>query len=261
MGNRDSVEAGFRFPTRRARSNPLSRFVETTEVGVVYLMHILAVEDDAKLADVVRRGFVRDGHDVDVYGDGREALDQSRHTAYDAIILDIVLPGCSGIEVCRNLRAQGNATPILMLTARDTIDDIVAGLEAGAEDYLTKPFAFPELRARLLSVARRGVAAQSRITAGELVLDLVAHEAYHAGSSIALTEREFQVLAYLMQHAGRVLTRTMIEVRVWGDPTGGPSNPVDVYIKRLRSKLDSPGSPSAIETIRGIGYRIRDVRT
>jgi two-component system OmpR family response regulator len=222
-------------------------------------MRILVVDDDRRLTDVLRRGLEEDGYAVDVCADGASALMQAEAAPYDAIVLDVMLPYMDGFEVARELRQAGVHTPILMLTARDTVDDAVSGLEAGADDYLRKPFAFRELRARLQSIIRRGAAGptSTQLQVGDLVLDMARHEARSDGRRVSLTNREFQVLAYLMQNPGRVMTRIMIEAQVWGGNFPGLSNTVDVHIKRLRQKLDRPGEQSCIETIRGAGYRLR----
>ena len=205
----------------------------------------------------MRRGLTEDGYAVDVHANGADALAQIELTEYDAVVLDIMLPGLDGLAVCHRMRAQKIATPVLMLTARDTVDDIVAGLEVGADDYLTKPFAFRELRARLQSMMRRASGVQSaQLEAGDLTLDVATREVRCAGQRIVLTTREYQVLEYLMHNRGRVLTRSMIEEHVWGYDYEGISNTVDVHIKRLRAKLDTPGRESLIETVRGAGYRL-----
>lgn len=223
-------------------------------------MRILVVEDDRRLADVLRRGLSEEGYAVDLCANGDDALLQAAMTAYDAIVLDLMLPGKDGMAVCRELRAAGIKTPLLMLTARDTLDDVVTGLQAGADDYLTKPFAFRELSARLQSLIRRAAGAASpQLQVGDLVLDLGSREVRRAGQRIALTNREYQVLEYLMHNRGRVVSRTMIEEHVWGYDYDGFSNTVDVHITRLRRKLDRPGEPSLIETLRGAGYRLVDV--
>ena len=225
-------------------------------------MRLLVVEDDTRLADVLRRGLSEEGYAVDVCGNGVEAVLQATVTAYDVIVLDLMLPGKDGMAVCRELRASGVKTPILMLTARGELDDVVKGLEAGADDYLTKPFAFRELRARLQSLIRRAAGAASpQIQAGDLVLDMVTRDVRRAGRRILLTNKEYQVLEYLMHNSGRVLSRSMIEEHVWGYDYDGLSNTVDVHITRLRRKLDQPGQPSVIETVRGAGYRLVDVES
>lgn len=220
-------------------------------------MQVLMVEDDPRLSDVLRRGLTEEGYGVMSCTNGDEVLVQAELTPFDAIVLDIMLPGMNGLEVCRELRAHGVTTPILLLTARDTVDDVVAGLEAGADDYVTKPFAFRELRARLQSVMRRSAGTpSSQMQAGDVVLDISAREVKRGGERIQLTNREYQVLEYLMHNRGRVLTRSMIEEHVWGYEYGGLSNTVDVHIKRLRRKLDRDDESSLIETIRGAGYRL-----
>ncbi|MGH2447284.1 MAG: response regulator transcription factor [Chloroflexota bacterium] len=220
-------------------------------------MQLLVVEDDRRLADTLRRGLGEEGHAVDVCADGAVALSQVEAFSYDGIVLDVMLPNRNGFEVCKGLRSAGIRTPVLMLTARDTLDDIVRGLEAGADDYLVKPFAFRELRARLQAIMRRaGGSASSEIQAGDLVLDLSTRQTTRGGQHIRLTNREYQLLEYLMHNPGRVLTRSMIEEHVWGYDYAGFSNTVDVHIQRLRRKLDVPGHDSLIETVRGAGYRL-----
>jgi DNA-binding response OmpR family regulator len=220
-------------------------------------MRLLVVEDDARLADVLRRGLSEEGFAVDVCGNGVEAVLQATVTAYDVIVLDLMLPGKDGMEVCRELRAFGVKTPVLMLTARDTLDDVVAGFETGADDYLTKPFAFRELRARVQSLMRRSAGAVSpQLQAGDVMLDMTTRDVRRAGRCVSLTNKEYQVLEYLMHNRGRVLTRSMIEEHVWGYDYDGLSNTVDVHITRLRRKLDRPGQPSIIQTLRGAGYRL-----
>jgi DNA-binding response OmpR family regulator len=221
-------------------------------------MKLLVVEDDAALADVVRRGLVRDGNVVELCDNGDDALLQSRYGQYDAVVLDIMLPGTSGLDVCRLTREAGNTTPIILLTARDTIDDVVAGFEVGADDYLTKPFSFRELRARLQSIMRRAAGTPNpRLRAGDVILEVNTRDVWRGDQRIPLTAREYQVLEYLMYNQGKVLTRGMLEEHVWGYDYAGVSNTIDVHIRRLRTKLDVAGSPSIIETVRGMGYRLR----
>jgi DNA-binding response OmpR family regulator len=226
-------------------------------------MRLLIAEDDRHLADVLRRGLEEDGYSVDACADGDRALAMAMAMSYDGVILDVMLPGKSGLSVCQELRAAGKTLPILMLTARDTVDDVVAGLEAGADDYLVKPFAFRELRARLQSIMRRagGSAAPetpAQLEFGNLVLDMHSLEVRRGRERIPLTSREYQLLAYFLSNRGQVLTRTMIEARVWGHEYPGLSNTVDVHINRLRRKLEVAGETSLIETVRGIGYRFSD---
>jgi DNA-binding response OmpR family regulator len=220
-------------------------------------LHLLIVEDDIQLADVVRRGLARDGQTADVCANGDDAVLQVELNEYDGIILDVMLPDLNGLEVLRHLRAGGITTPILMLTARDSVEDVVAGLEAGADDYLTKPFAFRELRARLQSIMRRASgSASSQLQAGDIVVDVSTQEVLRAGLRVPMTNREYQVLEYLMHNRGRVLSRSMIEEHVWGYDYEGISNTVDVHIRRLRRKLDRLGESSIIETVRNAGYRL-----
>jgi len=222
-------------------------------------MRVLVVEDDRRLADVLRRGLTEEGYNVDLCDSGDDAVLQASFNGYDAIVLDIMLPGKDGLAVSRELRAADIKTPILMLTARDTLDDVVLGLEAGADEYLKKPFAFRELRARLQTLMRRAAgAATPQLQAGDLVLDTSSRDVHRNGVRIPLTNREYQLLEYLMYNQGRVLSRSMIEEHVWGYDYEGFSNTVDVHITRLRRKLDVPGEPSTIETIRGAGYRLQD---
>jgi DNA-binding response OmpR family regulator len=220
-------------------------------------VRLLVVEDDKRLADVMRRGLKQEGYTVEICVNGDDAILQASLNDYDALVLDIMLPGKDGLTVCRELRAKSVSTPVLMLTARDSLDDIVKGLEAGADDYLKKPFAFRELRARLQSLIRRASGqASSQLQVGDLVLDLATRELTVSGKAVVLTNREYQVLVFLMHNRGRVLSRTLIEEHVWGYDYEGYSNTVDVHITRLRQKLDRPGKPSIIQTVRGAGYRL-----
>jgi two-component system, OmpR family, response regulator len=222
------------------------------------IVRVLVVEDDPNLSDVLRRGLSEAGYAVDVCDDGERAVFQAETVDYDGIVLDIMLPGKDGLTVCRELRAAGATTPILMLTARDTVDDTVMGLEAGADDYLRKPFAFRELRARLQAIIRRPSGSTSlELRAGTLVLDVARREARLGDRRFSLTNREYQILEYLVRNPGRTMTRMMIEDHVWGHGYPGLSNTVDVHIRRLRAKIDPPGAPSIVETVRGAGYRLR----
>jgi DNA-binding response OmpR family regulator len=225
-------------------------------------MRVLVVEDERKLATLLRRVLMEEQYTVDVVHDGATALDYAAQGCYDLIVLDIMLPGRSGIEVCRWLRAHDIHTPVLLLTARDQVEDKVEGLDAGADDYLTKPFAFEELLARLRALGRRRPQADGPtvepLSVGDLALDLVRHEARRGGRLIPLTPREFALLEYLMRNAGRVLTRTQILARVW--PEGGAeavSNVVDIYIHYLREKVDRDFPTPLIYTVRGVGYVLR----
>lgn len=222
-------------------------------------MHILVVEDEKRLANLVRRALEEERHVVDVSFDGAEALEMAQSTEYDLLVLDLMLPGVDGIEVCRRLRAAQKPVRILMLTARDAIEDRVTGLESGADDYLVKPFSFSELLARVKALSRRQVAAQveEELIVGDLVLDLAKREARRDGKQIELTAKEFQLLEYMMRNAGRVLTRTQILDHVWGYNFDSFSNVVDIYVHYLRSKIDKGFKEPLIKTMRGVGYSLK----
>lgn len=210
------------------------------------------------MAHLLRRGLMEEGHAVDMAGDGPEGLWYATENSYDAIVLDVMLPGFDGFELCRKLRDQGLWTPVLMLTARGEVRHRVLGLDAGADDYLTKPFSFMELAARLRALARRGQRERPTVLeVGDLRLDPAAHRVWRAEVEIVLTPKEFALFALLMAHSGEVLTRTRIIDSVWDFAYDGTSNVVDLYIGYLRRKLDRPFGRSDIETIRGVGYRLR----
>ena len=222
-------------------------------------MHILVVEDEKRLANLVRRALEEESHVVDVTYDGAEALEMAQSTNYDLMVLDLMLPHIDGIEVCRRLRAQGNDVRILMLTARDAVEDRVLGLEAGADDYLVKPFSFAELLARVKALARRKIEPQTEteLQSADLVLDLARREARRDGKTIELTAKEFQLLEYLMRNAGHVLTRTQILDHVWGYNFDSFSNVVDIYVHYLRNKVDRDFDEPLIRTVRGVGYSLK----
>jgi len=222
-------------------------------------VHILVIEDERRLANLVRRAFEEEGHVVDVCHDGADALEMARAGDYDLLVLDRMLPHMDGVEICRNLRLQNNDVRILMLTARDAVEDRVQGLESGADDYLVKPFSFSELLARSKALARRQVQAQpeENLQVGDLVLDLRRHEATRAGKEIELTAKEFQLLEYLMRNAGNVLTRTQILDHVWGYNFDSFSNVVDIYVHYLRNKIDKDFPEPMLRTVRGVGYSLR----
>jgi DNA-binding response OmpR family regulator len=222
-------------------------------------MRLLLVEDDARLAELIQRGLNKERHVVDVVHDGPEALAAFQDTAYDAVVLDIGLPSMSGLEVCERLRGRGFQGGILMLTARDSVDDRVLGLATGADDYLVKPFSFAELAARLTALSRRPpqyVEPASPLDVRGLTLDPEQGEVRWQGERIALTPKEFQVLALLMRNPGRVMSREMILDRVWGALYDTGTNVVDAVVARLRQKLSRAGVPPMVETVRGFGYRI-----
>lgn len=222
-------------------------------------MHILVVEDERRLANLVKRALEEESHVVDVSTDGADGLGLAQATDYDLLVLDLMLPSMDGIEVCRRLRAEGKDTRILMLTARDAVEDRVQGLESGADDYLIKPFSFSELLARVKALSRRQVQAQTEteLNSGDLVLDLARHEARRGEKVIDLTAKEFQLLEYMMRNAGHVLTRTQILDHVWGYNFDSFSNVVDIYVHYLRNKIDRDFPEPLIRTVRGVGYSLK----
>lgn len=223
-------------------------------------MRILVVEDEPKMATLVRRGLERESFACDLAVDGNEALWATGEVTYDAIVLDVMIPGPDGFEVCRRLRSAGNWTPVLLLTARDAVDDRVAGLDAGADDYLTKPFSFSELLARVRALVRRRVSERPAIVVvGDLALDPAARRVTRGDLTVELTAKEFALLEYFMRRPGEVLTRSRIIEHVWDFGYDGDSNVVDVYVRYLREKIDRPFRRDSIETVRGSGYRLREV--
>jgi DNA-binding response OmpR family regulator len=222
-------------------------------------MRILLVEDNRRMNQSIRLSLSDDGYAVDCAFDGPEGEELAETTPYDAIILDIMLPLKNGLEVCKDLRNKRINTPILMLTARDAIEDRVAGLDSGADDYLVKPFAIEELRARLRALMRRESSDRSALLAcADLVLDPATHEVNRAGQPIELTSKEFALLEYFMRNPNRLITREMCENHIWSYDYQSASNVVDVYIRRLRRKIDDPFPLKLFETIRGSGYRLKN---
>ncbi len=222
-------------------------------------MHILIVEDEKKLASFIKRGLREASYAVDVAPDGDEAIFLAQTNTYDLIVLDIMIPGKDGIHVCRKLRKDGLLTPILMLTARDDVEDKISGLDAGADDYLTKPFSFPEFLARVRALLRRGSPAKStRLKVADLEMDQSAHKVYRAGKEIELTATEYGLLEFLMVHAGQVVTRTMISEHVWNDDFDSFSNVINVYINYLRKKVDQDHDKKLIHSLRGVGYVLKE---
>jgi two-component system OmpR family response regulator len=211
------------------------------------------------MARVLERGLREEGYAVDLAHDGADATWHATETTYDAIVLDVMLPDADGFEVCRMLRERDVWVPVLMLTARDAIGDRVAGLDAGADDYLTKPFSFEELLARLRALVRRGAPERPAVLrVGDLSLDPATRRVERAGMPIDLTAKEFSLLGYLMGHPGEVLSRTQLLEHVWDFAYDGDSNVVDVYVRYLRKKIDRPFGTDTIETVRGAGYRLRE---
>jgi DNA-binding response OmpR family regulator len=220
-------------------------------------MRILVVEDESSIANFVRQGLAEAGYAVDVAGDGQEGLAYAQSADYDVLILDIMLPKIDGLELLRQLRRQGNKTPTLMLTARAAVDQRVEGLNAGADDYLVKPFAFSELLARVQALLRRPpLQTGPMLQAGELKLDSTTREVWRNGRLIDLSPREYAILEYLMRHPNQVLTRTQIGEHVWNFDFYNESNVIDVYIGYLRRKLEQKGEPALIQTVRGVGFRL-----
>jgi len=221
-------------------------------------MRLLLVEDDASVASFITKGLQEEQYAIDATGDGEEGFLMASAIPYDLLILDVMVPKMDGFTICRRLREKGCATPILLLTARDTIEDRVTGLDTGADDYLTKPFAFPELLARIRALLRRGTAQPAtRLTAADLELDPISHRVQRAGQDITLTNKEYALLEYLLRNANRVLTRTAIIDHVWDIQYDSMTNIVDVHIRSLRAKIDRDFSPPLIQTIRGAGYMLR----
>ncbi|MGZ4333426.1 MAG: response regulator transcription factor [Gaiellaceae bacterium] len=222
-------------------------------------MRILVVDDEPKMAALVARALREDGHAADVAHRGEDALWMAEAAPYDAIVLDVMLPGVDGFEVLRRLRSREVWTPVLMLTARDAVGDRVGGLDAGADDYLTKPFSFSELLARLRAIARRGpVERPAVLQVGDLRLDPAAHRVWRDETELKLSAREFTLLELLMRRPGETLTRLQILEGGWDMAFESRSNIVDVYMRYLREKIDRPFGRESIETVRGVGYRLRD---
>jgi DNA-binding response OmpR family regulator len=220
-------------------------------------MHVLLVEDDVRISRVVQRALTEVGHDVDVAHDGAEGLARAEDTAYDLLVLDVMLPERDGFSIARELRRQRQRTPILMLTARDAVADRVRGLDAGADDYLPKPFALEEFLARVRALGRRTADSTEPLLVGDLKLDPDRHEVHRGDQSIGLTAKEFDLLAYLMRNAGRVLSKPQITEHVWGYDSEATSNVVEIYIHYLRDKIDKGYGRPLIRTIRGVGYTIK----
>ncbi len=218
-------------------------------------MRLLLVEDDARVSRFIAKGLREQAYAVDVVGNGDEALYQASINSYDALILDVMIPGLDGFEVCRQLRASGSRVPVLMLTARDAVEDRIRGLDTGADDYLVKPFAFKELLARLRALLRRsGDLRPATIKVADLTIDTAAQRVWRAGRPIELTVKEFSLLEFLARNLGRVVGRSEIAEHVWDETFDPFSNLIEVYINRLRRKVDLPFSPPLIHTRRGAGY-------
>jgi len=221
-------------------------------------VRVLIVEDELRMASLIRRGLYKEGLAVDVAGTGEDALWMAQSSDYDAIVLDVMLPGMSGFETCRSLRTQGVWTPVLMLTARDSVEDRVAGLDTGADDYLVKPFAFAELLARLRALSRRGEPERPTVLeVGDLKLDPAKRRVWRGDTEIQLSAKEFALLETFMRRPDEVLSRYHLLEHAWDFAYENRSNVVDVYIRHLRNKIDEPFHRRSLETIRGAGYRLR----
>jgi heavy metal response regulator len=222
------------------------------------VMRILVVEDERQLADIIKRGLEEQGYAIDIAYDGEEGEYFTGNFSYDLIILDIILPKKDGIAVCQALRQKKVKTPIIMLTCKGSVEDKVKGLDSGADDYLVKPFAFEELAARVRTLLRRESNLISpKLVVGDLVMDAPTRQVWRGERRIELTNKEYAILEYLMRHPNMVITRTMIEQHVWDLEFDSISNLIDVYIRRLRSKIDEGEKDSLIQTVRGAGYRIK----
>jgi two-component system OmpR family response regulator len=220
-------------------------------------LRILVVEDELKMARAIRRGLEHEGYAVDVSGEGEDALSRAEDNEYDALVLDVMLPGMDGFVLCETLRKQGRWVPVLMLTARDGVEDRIRGLDVGADDYLVKPFAFGELLARLRALIRRGaVERPAALTVEDVVLDPAAHTVARSNRTVDLSAKEFALLEFLMRNPGQVLTRSRILEHVWDYNYEGFSNVVDVYVGYLRRKLERPFDRPFIRTVRGVGYAV-----
>ena len=220
-------------------------------------VRVLIVEDELRMASLIRRGLVHEGLAADVATTGEDALWMAPAHEYDAVVLDVMLPDVDGFEVCRRLRAAGMWSPVLMLTARDSVDDRVAGLDSGADDYLVKPFSFAELLARVRAMSRRGpIQRKVMLEAGDLRLDSARHQVWRGDVPIDLSRTEYAILEALMRHAGDVLSRFDLLEQVWGYDYENRSNIVEVYIRYLREKIDRPFGRNTLQTVRGVGYRV-----
>lgn len=224
------------------------------------MMEVLVVEDDPRVARIVERALNEAGHHAETAPDGLDGLARAQTGAFDVIVLDVMLPEMDGLAVCRTMRQQGMRTPVILLTARDAVPDRVRGLDAGADDYLVKPFALEELLARVRALGRRNAdgTAEGQIKVGDLILDLTTREAHRSAQTIPLTAKEFSLLRYLMRNAGRVLSKAQITDHVWGYDSEAASNVVEIYIHYLRDKVDRGFARPLIRTVRGVGYVMKE---
>ena len=221
-------------------------------------MRVLVVEDDRKVASFIQTGLMQEGYCVDILNDGEEAGEQARVIDYDAVVLDLMLPGRSGFQVLRDIRARKSSLPVIILTAKDSLEERVTGLDAGADDYMTKPFALAELSARLRALLRRGSARESVLPVADLEMDMIHRKVKRAGTAIDLKPKEYALLEFLMRHADRPLTKTLIIEHVWDIHFDSVSNVVEVHINSLRNKVDKGFAVPLIHTVRGVGYVLTD---
>jgi DNA-binding response OmpR family regulator len=221
-------------------------------------MRVLVVEDDRKVASFIQTGLMQEGYSVDVLNDGEDAGEQARVIDYDAVVLDLMLPGRSGFQVLRDIRARKSSLPVIILTAKDSLEERVTGLDAGADDYMTKPFALAELSARLRALLRRGSTRESVLRVADLEMDTIHRKVKRAGTAIDLKPKEYALLEFLMRHADRPLTKTLIIEHVWDIHFDSISNVVEVHINSLRNKIDKGFAVPLIHTVRGVGYVLTD---
>jgi DNA-binding response OmpR family regulator len=222
------------------------------------MSRVLVVEDERKMLRSLERGLRAEGYDVTTAATGEDGYRLATERCFDCVVLDRMLPGQDGLEVLADLRRAGNRTPVLVLTARDAVEDRVAGLDGGADDYLVKPFAFAELLARLRVLLRRERAAETVLRADDLEVDLVRRRVTRGGAEVSLTQREFELLEYLLRHKGATVTRDMLGRDVWREPGHALTNVIDVFVTLLRRKVERPGRPPLIHTVRGLGYSLRE---
>jgi DNA-binding response OmpR family regulator len=221
-------------------------------------MKILVIEDEEKMSGIIRKGLEEEGYQVEPAFDGEEGFAKACEGSFDLIILDLMLPRMDGISVCRQIRGRGITSPVIMLTAKDTVLDKVTGLDAGADDYLTKPFAFEELLARIRALSRKTKpAVETKLYAADLVLDQILRKVFRNGKEIELSSKEFSLLEFLLQNQGSVVTRAMINEKIWEPDTDPNTNVIDVYINFLRNKIDKDASQKLIHTVRGSGYMLK----
>ncbi len=222
-------------------------------------MRVLIIEDEIKIATFMKNGLKQERYEVDLETNGRDGLEVAMNTQYDLILLDVMLPGMNGIDILKELRANNYNVPVVLISALDSTEDRVNGLDFGADDYISKPFSFDELAARIRAILRRTQKHKStKLHAGELTLDTVTHLAYRDNKEIELTTKEYSLLMFLMIHKNKVLTRNSITQNVWREDIDKDSNVIDVYIKKLRSKIEKKGTRPTIQSIRSVGYRLRD---